>query len=1030
MCLADNYVGGVPLTSVKTGTVDGGVFCDSYYGTADQAIHKVKTIDKTFTLPANAKVEWAMLLTTVYCGHMQNNYQGTAEVSFNGKTLGTETLNIPFTYITNGGNDGKPYVQVNDHVNRVTSDYMMYYDVTSLVKAGENKATVHTEPSDAKFDGRIKLITLVVAYNDGSGNKVWYQVNRGHDVDTYYSDDELSENYVGSTAFNAAVPEGASLADAKLTLVHMASEDGAYTFNGKALTSGKSQGTYCGSNTWDVKDSLKSSGTNTLTYDRTAGFYKNAIGILTAEYTTSSSDDTTNDTPDNTTNDTPDNTTDDTPDNTTDDTSNSGEKSSADLGVQKIKVMHNDASKAWDKLNNTVNVTVINNGPGDAGSFALELYAEGTLLESKPVTGLAKGATGTVEFTWKPEKVQSYALKAVVVPGSSISDTNATNNELSKTQEVLHNGYVGDKPLETYAHGTVKGGLIYDYGNSTYSNKILNGDTYSVGHTLSLPEGATVKYARLYNFWTWSATGTTGVQPSMNLQFEGKSLTPEAEYNDQKGWGSQYDYPSGTWAYNVTGLVSGSGTYTTTVTNTHADTGNFVCVDGIGLLVVYEDASGKEIEYWVNEGCDMVSTMSTSGGLTPEEAAVEVSFKGGSIDLNNVEEARLWTTVQSGGHTGISLAFNEMKFSGVYNSTPYSDLDIDEARPVGAYLLAENNKARIVPPSITDNSGDYLTPSSAILVVSYKGGAPVTPALSLSASTLNLTVGKETEVTYTVTSADKPVEGALLNLSGCATGSGTTDANGTAVLKVNASCEGAITAKASKEGYTGAELAQNAVTENSVPPTTPALFLSASTLNITVGTETEVTYIVTSSGTPIEGALLNLSGCATGSGTTDANGKAVLKVNASCEGVITAKASKEGYTGAELAQQAKATSPSGPCSSATVSLNVNIIPAISLTASPNSIDFGTISPGTPSQSLPLTLQNKGGTGIKVTAEVKDQEKGPFITGLFIDKGIWSSYSKVIAADSSETSQVQLDLPVNYSSTGQFQGSLIFWAEAA
>src|SRR5690606_4510722 len=103
-----------------------------------------------------------------------------------------------------------------------------------------------------------------------------------------------------------------------------------------------------------------------------------------------------------------------------------------------------------------------------------------------------------------------------------------------------------------------------------------------------------------------------------------------------------------------------------------------------------------------------------------------------------------------------------------------------------------------------------------------------------------------------VKSADQPVEGALVNLSGCVTGSGTTDVNGTAVLKVNASCEGDITAKASKEGYNGAELAQKAVNESTVPPTTPALSLSASTLNVTVGEETEVTYTVTSADQPVE----------------------------------------------------------------------------------------------------------------------------------------------------------------------------------
>ncbi|WP_226990811.1 DUF3344 domain-containing protein [Methanosarcina acetivorans] len=945
VCFADNYVGGIPLTPAQSGTVDGGVYVDSYYGTANQGINDAKTIGHTFTLPDNAEIEWAMLLTTVYCGHMQNNYVGTANVSFNGVTLGNETLNVPFNFIANGGNDGEAYVQVNDHVNRVTSDYMMYYDVTSLVKAGENTAVVSTAPLDGSFDGRIKLITLVVAYNDGSGDKILYQINRGHDADTYYVEDYQGETYVGSTDFEADLPEGSSLVDAELTVVHMASTDGTYTFNGNNLISGTPQGTYCGSNTWDVKDELESTGKNTLTYDRNAGFYKCALGILTAEYTTSSSDDTGDDTSDDTGDDTSDDTGDDTSDDTGDDTSDdtgddtsgntSEETSSADLGIQDVKVSHNGLAKAWNKLNNTVSVTVINNGPENADSFALELYSDGTPVESRQVTGLANGATETVDFSWKPEDIKDYTLKAVVVPGSIISDTDTTNNELSKTQEVLHNGYAGDNPLETYAHGTVKGNIIYDYGNSSYSNKVFSGDTYSVSHSLELPEGATVKFARLYNFWTWSATATVGVIPSMSLQFEGNSLTPEAEYDDQKGWGSVYDYPTGTWAYDITGLVTGSGTYTTVVTNTHSDTGNFVCFDGIALLVVYEDSSGEEIEYWINEGCDMVSTMSTSGGLTPEEATVEIPFEG-SIDLSNVDEARLWTTVQSGGHDGISLEFNEMNTSGIYDSTPYSDLDIDEARAVGTYLLTENNRARIIPPLVTDNSGDYLVPSNSILIVSYKDGTSATPALSLSASTLNVTVGEETEVVYSVTSDDSPVEGALVSLSGCATGSGETDANGTVALAVNASCEGAITAEASKDGYTGAE----------------------------------------------------------------------------------------------LTQQAKEASSSGSDPDAEASLNVTLIPAVSLTLSPNSLDFGTVSLGTPSETLNFTLQNNGDTSIKVTAEVVDQEDGPFETGLLLDQSIWSSYSKIIAAESSETSEAQLDLPANYPSTGEFQGRLLFWAEAA
>ena len=854
VCLADNYVGGIPLASVHSGTVSGGVYCDSYYGTADQAIHDAKTIDKTFTLPANAKVEWAMLLTTVYCGHMQNNYQGQATVSFNDKTLGTESLNVPYTYITNGGNDGKAYVQVNDHVNRVTSDYMMYYDVTDLVKSGANKATVHTEPTDTKFDGRVKLITLIVAYNDGSGKKIWYQVNRGHDPDTYYVDDN-GETYVGSTSFQAALPSDASLTDATLTDVHMASTDGSYTFNGKALTSGTPQGTYCGLDSWDVKDDFKSTGANTLTYDRTDAFYKNALAILTAEYTNSSSDSGSGD--DSSDNDT----VDDSSDNDTVD----------------------DSSDNDTVDNSSDNDTVDNSSDNDT------------------------------------------------VDNSSDNDTvdNSSDNDSEET-----NGYTGDKPLETYAHDTVKGDIIYEYGDSKYSGKVFSDGTYTVHHNLKLPADATVKLARLYNYWTWSATRTTGVYPSMNLQFQGTSLTPDAEYSDQKGWGSVYDYPSGTWAYDVTDLIKGSGNYTTVVTNANSDTGNFVCFDGIGLLVVYEDATGNETEYWINEGCDMVSTMSTSGGLTPEEATVKIPFNG-SINLSNVDSAKLLTVVQSGGHDGIRLKFNKMNISGVYDSTPYSDLDIDEARPVGNYLLANNNMAQIIPPSITDNSGDYLAPSSAILTVSYKGGT------SDNGTSDNGTSDNGTSDNGT-------------------SDNGTSD-NGT-------SDNGTSDNGTSDNGTSDNGTSDNGTSDN--------------------GTCDNGT---SDNGTSDNGTCDN--------GTSD---------NGTCD---------------------NGTSSSGS-DSATVSLTVNITPAICLQVTPNSVDFGTVKPGTASESVPLTLKNNGHGSIKVTAKVEDQDDGPFNTGLMLDQNKCSDYSKTIASNTSETSEAQLDLPGNYSSTGQFNGSLIFWAEAA
>ena len=579
---ADNYVGGIPMTTIEEGTVSGGVYIDSYYGIAGQNGSKPITKDKTFTLPSYTNISRAMLLTTVYCGHMQFNYTGTANITFNGVVLGNETLNIPFVYKYDGG-DG--YVWVNDHLNRVTSDYMMWYNVTDLVQPGDNIASVHTEnSSNSKFDGRIKLITLIVAYNDGSSKKIHYWVNRGHDVDSSNSENVLGIDYIGSTGFAAALPEGITLKDARLTGVHMASADGSYTFNSNNIPSGTPQGSLAGSNTWNVTNSFNPSGTNNMTYNRSGASYKIALGILTAE---------------------------------------------------------------------------------------------------------------------------------------------------------------------------------------------------------------------------------------------------------------------------------------------------------------------------------------------------------------------------------------------------------------------------------------------------YQGQAP--GALSISANPTTVTAGIPTDVTFNVTSDSAAVNGASVTLSGSATGSGTTDANGTAVISVNATGAGTITATASKTGYASGT---TSLTANAAE--TPSLSISANPTTVFVSTPTDVTFTVTSNGAAVSGASVNLSGSATGNGTTDANGSVKINVNATEAGIITAKASKAGYidSTATLIASVK----HGGVSSK-VSLGASIIPAISLVVTPDAIDFGKLSPGQTSSAHTLTLNNPGGYGISVSAEVNDTASNLFVNGLLLDSNAWSAYSTSIDSKTSKQAGASLKVPDDYAGIGAREGTLVFWGEA-
>lgn len=293
---------------------------------------------------------------------------------------------------------------------------------------------------------------------------------------------------------------------------------------------------------------------------------------------------------------------------------------------------------------------------------------------------------------------------------------------LSITKSIeMSDGYGGDKPLTIFSHGTTIGNLTYTTGNSIYSNKLYPGNKYQVNHAISIPADATINFARLYTYWTWSALGSTGRYPDLKLTFDGNELYLDGNHTDRKGF-EPYDYPSGTWAYNIAGYVAGNGNYTTLIENTGPD-GSYFAVNGVGLLVVYTDPDGEEIEYWIAEGCDCLSSQDGSGFT---EATTHAVFPG-TINLSNIEEAKLTTVVQSGNDVNDMLIFNLKNLTGVYNGTPYADLDVDE-RDVLDYLVDNNNAAEMRAID------DYMVPSNAFLVLRH-----ISPEQKSNICTVSLT---------------------------------------------------------------------------------------------------------------------------------------------------------------------------------------------------------------------------------------------------------------------------------------------------
>jgi PKD repeat protein len=272
---ANSYNGGIPLTTAQNGTVSGGLWYDSYPGIETPA-------QKTFILPAYTKIKWARLYVDVYDGHMQNNYRGNVTINIDANGDSTyeiqknETFNTAYSF---PGESGTGPVWVNDHMNRVTSDYLMWYDLTDAINGQTVNVQAASSKIDSNFDGRIKAMTLVVAYDDGDSDQVYYWVNQGHDT-VNPSDTE----YTGLTSFStASLVSGWS--SVNLSVIYLASKDGIYTYNGTSLASGVPSGTYYGSNTWDISSLLTAGKDSTFAYNKQeSNYYKIPLVLMSVRY--------------------------------------------------------------------------------------------------------------------------------------------------------------------------------------------------------------------------------------------------------------------------------------------------------------------------------------------------------------------------------------------------------------------------------------------------------------------------------------------------------------------------------------------------------------------------------------------------------------------------------------------------------------------------------------------------------------------------------------------------------------------------
>lgn len=296
--------------------------------------------------------------------------------------------------------------------------------------------------------------------------------------------------------------------------------------------------------------------------------------------------------------------------------------------------------------------------------------------------------------------------------------------------------YAGDKPLQTVLHDEHRGGLDFSLGDSRYSGELEYNESYRVNFNVEPPAGSSIKVAKAYVYWVWSKKGLEGIYPEFNISLVNSgTVVPLLEgkmYTDTKGFVSRYDFFSGAHAYDLSGEISGPGNYSISLVNA-AEDGSTFCVQGIGLLLVYEGSELPVIEYWINEGCDMLYA---EYGIDPEMATTTTYFEG-VIDPENVADAYLITVSPSGGYSSGAEARNRLFFNektrripvigdliqilfgggkswkNIFQTNETVQVALDK-RSVAAYLEPAGNFV-----SVQDN-GDYLLVTNAILVTELK----------------------------------------------------------------------------------------------------------------------------------------------------------------------------------------------------------------------------------------------------------------------------------------------------------------------
>ncbi len=568
----------------------------------------------SYTIPSEAKdIKNAMVYVNIYAGSASNtNFVLDSNTSIT-TNKGVTNLGYEELWTEQCSLDGTVYkISGNDHVTRVSSDYQICYNITDLLK-GLNGTSLSIKVDSIKkdgydFDGRIKLIGLVLAYDDGDNDTINYWI----DSNQYYTKDTLDVTLDTSSL--------KYIDEVNWINVVLSSTDAGYKINNQPMGDAvkHESGSYYQFNQWNVTDYIISSNKTVFSYSNNGYSVKSVLAVLTAKTTEIN-------------------------------------------GNVTVKARDNSKNIVYPGFNNTLSVVA---NTDMAGKYNIVLLDDGAVVNSSEVE-LSAGAN-TINIVDPTIRALTDSSKYVGTSGAydkvnytvQLVYNGDVVNETDYVASVMYNGYLGkdtynETSLESFFTGTVSGDVVV-LVNGSYATGFVNKTDVFV---VDLAENSTIVKAFVYVSYSYGKDGKDN-KDMLNITFNGNKLVPVYFTRDQSNLAANSGY--GIIVYDVTDYIT-SGNNTLEL-NKSISAGIFPST----LIYMFNTTGSKFIKnVYIANGDDLIGTY---GGMdTPMKADSVIN-----INSTDIVDATAYIFANCGKDGRATVIINGVSEDHPWNGDAYS----------------------------------------------------------------------------------------------------------------------------------------------------------------------------------------------------------------------------------------------------------------------------------------------------------------------------------------------------------------------